>query len=136
MKLLSGQKDAIDCLIYLIGLGYISRPLLFLEKHLHKLDAVLKRHSVRALVQSFQPPMSIEFALRLFRILTSAGAKEAMMSVHFSRTDVLDARKLFESVQSQKPVGHGLSGQSEAMIRLLEKFAEDLSASYRMHGIF
>ena len=39
-QIVTGQKDAMDCVVHLMGLGLVTRPMAFLNNHLVGLDAV------------------------------------------------------------------------------------------------
>ena len=39
-QIVTGQKDAMDCVVHLMGQGLVTRPMAFLNNHLAGLDAV------------------------------------------------------------------------------------------------
>ena len=87
--IVSAQKDALECLVYLMGSGYVMPPMAFLTSYLSEVDAVHVRHLLHILITTVKPPFANVFAVKLVLLMSSDNARKAIMSSHFPRSDAV-----------------------------------------------
>ena len=87
--IVSAQKDALECIVYLMGSGYVIPPITFLTSYLSELDAVHVRHLLHILITTVKPPFANLFAVKLVQLMSVDNARRAIMSSHFPRSDAV-----------------------------------------------
>ena len=87
--IVTAQKDALQCLVYLMGSGYVIPPMAFLTSYLSELDAVHVRHLLHILITTVKPPFANIFAVKLVQLMSAESARKAIMSSHFPRSDAV-----------------------------------------------
>lgn len=117
-ELFSIKNDAMDCMVYLIGQGYVSKPIDFLTAHVSSLDSTTIRHMVHLLVHSVQCPYSLEYTVRLMKLLCRSDTVKALCSVHFSSAN--DRDMLLAIQESIHACSY--SGGSEGIVGAISKF--------------
>jgi len=85
--LISVQKDAVQCLVHLIGTGYTMMPMGYLCSNVDNFDAVMVRHMLHSLLSSLQPPFSTAFVSKMAELLSANSVKKAIASTHFAKED-------------------------------------------------
>lgn len=87
--IVTGQKEALDCLVHQMGAGFLTQPMAFLTAHQSELDAVLVRHLLRTLLLQVKPPFSRIFATKLVELMSTETSRKAFLSAHFLRKDAV-----------------------------------------------
>ena len=125
--IVTGQKDALACLVHLMGSGYMTRPMAFLASHHSELDAVLVRHLLRTLIHQVKPPTSTGFATKLVELMSTETSRKAFLSAHFLRKDAVALSNL------SKELIISLDGKEPS--RLLDRFATVVQECAAIHRI-
>jgi len=85
--MISAHKDAIECLVFLMGQGFAMLPLSFIISRISSFDAVMVRHTLHLLLNAIRPPLSKSFALKLVDLFGTEVVRNAVKSIYFKEED-------------------------------------------------
>jgi hypothetical protein len=128
--IVTGQKDALECLVHLMGCGYLAQPMAFLARHHQELDAVLVRHLLRTLIQ-VRPPFSAAFATQLVELMSTETSRKAFLSAHFLRKDAVALSALSKELTASLK-GEGEGEESSRRIGRFVAVVQECAAVHRL----
>lgn len=109
VETVSIKRDIIDCLVYLLGKGYISEPLNFLSTEVLIADAAVVRHIVLILLESFSPPFDLVFAEKVARLVINAANRKSLSSKYFhDKCGPILVRKFCDQLSDMSSIDHVL----------------------------
>lgn len=98
-NIVTAQNDAIECIIYLMGSGYVNETISFLCQNIDTFDIKNIRHLLNKLLNSITTPFSIYFVTKLCELLCYPSVTKALTSSYFANDDAIKLKKLIESLE-------------------------------------
>lgn len=93
------QKDAIDCLVYLFGRGYVNVILDFLLETVRHLKTTLLLYLVNMVVAAVAAPLAREFAERYLKFLADSNVLAVISNKDFNEQNLVRINSVLEYCQ-------------------------------------
>lgn len=120
LEIVSVKRDIIDCVIYMIGCGYIYAPLEFLSTGVLVADAAVARHIIFSCFECFVPPFDVFFSTKVSEIILSVANRKALSSVHFTEKGGPELlKKFYDDVKSLTGIDESLVARLAAVVASL-----------------
>jgi hypothetical protein len=126
-RAISIRKDCLECMVYLLGLGYVSESLLFFARFVRiTKDTAMVRHLLLLVVNSLSPPYSPYFLYMLsVFLLALGGSKDARTALQHERFGS-DARSRLAVLVSAVLDGVERSCLGDTAVAQLREFLSEL----------
>ena len=100
-NIITAQNDAIECLVYLMGSGYVNESLNFLCDSIDTFDIKNIRHLLHHLLNSITSPFSVYFISKLCELLCYPSVVKALISSYFSIDDAVIMKSIIDSIDEK-----------------------------------
>ena len=100
-NIVTAQNDAIECIVYLMGSGYVNESLSFLCHNIDTFDIKNIRHLLHQLLNNITAPFSVYFISKLCELLCYPSVVKALTSSYFSIDDAIIMKNIIDSIDEK-----------------------------------
>jgi hypothetical protein len=100
-NIISAQNDAIECIVFLMGAGYVNESLIFLCQNVDTFDIKNIRHLLNKLLNSITTPFSKFFITKFCELLCNTSVVKALTSSYFTVDNAITMKRITEKLEEK-----------------------------------